>query len=537
MAGPDTLLVMPLAPGSEALEQRVFRLEERIRALEQELGASRAAAPESGAAALAKSDGPGDLEARFGSYWLSRVGIVTLITGIAFLVIYKFGELSVALRIALGYGVGAALAAVGHWVARRHRVFGEVLFGGGLAVGYFVTYALHFVPAVRVVESVAAALILVGGAIVAVVAIAHRMRSETVAGIALFLCLHSGLLSDVTAFTLLATCLLAAGAVFFLVANRWVVVPGSGLVAAYATHARWVLAGSDGGSHVLSIGFLAVYFFLFAAAVLMRPTALDARGRVLLPLANAAGLLALGSWELRTVPGGLFPFFAAVALVHTALAATARRRARDRRELVDVHLAVAIGAAALGAWSQLEGAPFGIALASTALMAAAAARIRRAPALGWVGLAVLALALLRPPVLAPEPLLLAAVALAALAGGEMQRVAGARGWEEGLLGGHAALAALALLRFASAVAPEGLDTLAWALAASVLFAAGFLARARRYRLAGFAAFALTGLRLLALDLRRLGPDLRIATFLLLGVLLLAISFVYVRRRGGAASGR
>jgi hypothetical protein len=520
---------MPVDPGSDALAARLTHLEERIRALEGALEASRAAPPDPGGAS-AQQDTPGELETRLGTYWLSRAGIIALITGIAFLVIYKFGELGVALRVALGYGAGAALAGAGRLVGRRHRVFGEVLFGGGLAVAYFVTYALYFVPSVRVVHSATVALLLLGGAILAIVAVAHRMRSETVAGIALFLCLHTGLLSDVTSFTLLATCLLAAGAVFFLVANRWVVVPGSGLVACYATHARWALAGAAGGSHALGVAFLGVYFTLFAGAILLRPTALSARGRVLLPLANAAGLLALGWWELRAVDGGVFPFFVAVALVHAVLGVLALARARDLRELADVHLAVALAAAALAVWARLAGAPFGAALAALGLVAALAARGRDAPALGWVGLAVLAAALFRPPLLAPEPLLLAALAVALFAGGELQRAGAGRRTDPRLLDAHAAVAAVAVLRLASAIAPEGVATLAWALAASLLFGAGFLAQARRYRLAGFVAFALTALRLLVVDFRRLGPDLRIATFLALGVMLLAISFVYARAR-------
>jgi hypothetical protein len=525
---------MPHDAESGSLEEQVHRLEARIRVLEAKLAASeRTVETREAHGRVPPPRRPDDLEARVGAYWLSRVGIVVFITGVAFLVIYKFGELGIALRIAAGYGVGAGLAGVGHWIARRHRVFGEVLFGGGLAVAYFVTYALHFVPAVRVIESRHAAFALLCLAIVAVVLVAHRMRSETVAGIALFLGLHTGMLSDVTAYTLAATCLLAAGAVLFLVTHRWVVVPASGLAAAYATHARWVLAGSEGGSHALSLGFLAVYFSLFAAAILVRPGALDARGRVVLPLANAAGLLGLGWWELRAVDGALFTFVSVVAFAHVALTAAAHARDRERRELVDVNLAIALVSASVAGWLKLGGASFGGALALTAVSAAAAARIRRAPSLAWVGFAILLAALLRQPLLTPEPILLALVASAALVGGELVRPAAARGWEAGILGGHAGLAALGLLRLASAVAPDGFETLAWAVAASLLFAAGFLARARRYRLAGFVAFALTGARLAAVDLRRLGPDLRIATFLLLGGLLLGVSFVYARRRGGA----
>ena len=38
------------------------------------------------------------------------------------------------------------------WLARRYALFGDLLVGGGLAVTYFITYALHCIPAICVVE-------------------------------------------------------------------------------------------------------------------------------------------------------------------------------------------------------------------------------------------------------------------------------------------------------------------------------------------------------------------------------------------------
>jgi hypothetical protein len=48
---------------------------------------------------------------------------------------------------------------------------------------------------------------------------------------------------------------------------------------------------------------------------------------------------------------------------------------------------------------------------------------------------------------------------------------------------------------------------------------------------GFGVLALTGGRLLLVDLAHLTPDQRILTFLLLGVLLLLVSFSYTRLKG------
>ncbi|MFP2895520.1 DUF2339 domain-containing protein [Corallococcus sp. 4LFB] len=223
-----------------ALETRLARLEAR-EAPAPRPGSTPAVPPVPAAAPPVAAPEQRDLEAHVGTYWLSRLGIVALIIGIAYLITYHFGELGVLARVGAGYLLSAGLGAFGLWLARRHQLFGRIVFGGGLALAYFVTYALHFIPAVRVIDSEVLALVLLAGFVVAIVTIAHRMQSETVAGIALFLGLHTGMLSDITAFTLLSTSLLAAGALFFLVRNRWVIVPMSSLVAVYSTHVVWAL--------------------------------------------------------------------------------------------------------------------------------------------------------------------------------------------------------------------------------------------------------------------------------------------------------
>ena len=53
-----------------------------------------------------------DLEAHLGTYWLSRVGIVALIIGIAYLITYRFGELGMLARVVAGYVLSAGLGAL-----------------------------------------------------------------------------------------------------------------------------------------------------------------------------------------------------------------------------------------------------------------------------------------------------------------------------------------------------------------------------------------------------------------------------------------
>src|SRR6218665_3521407 len=145
-----------LAEVVRRLEETVSRLESRISHLETAPRPPPPALP----APSAPPPEPRDLEAHLGTYWLSRAGIVALILGFAFLIIYHFGDLGVLARVGAGYLLSAGLAALGLWLSRRHELFGRIVFGGGLALAYFVTYALHFVPAVRVIDSEVLALLL-----------------------------------------------------------------------------------------------------------------------------------------------------------------------------------------------------------------------------------------------------------------------------------------------------------------------------------------------------------------------------------------
>ncbi len=73
-------------------------------------------------------------------------------------------------------------------------------------------------------------------------------------------------------------------------------------------------------------------------------------------------------------------------------------------------------------------------------------------------------------------------------------------------------------------------SIAWALYASALVAAGFWKRRAGLRWLGLAVFALTTGKVFFFDLARLQPVYRIGSFLALGALLVAASFLYQRAR-------
>ncbi|MGQ0508163.1 MAG: DUF2339 domain-containing protein [Myxococcaceae bacterium] len=488
------------------LEERVRRLEETVLSLQPK---------RAGPVQVVERVLTPELEHKLGTYWLSRAGVVALITGVALLIIYRFGELGMWLRIALGYSLSAGLALVGWRISRRFTVFGRVIFGGGLALAYFMTYALHFVPSVKVIDSQVLALVLLSGILVAIVATAHRMQSETVAGIALFLGLHTGMLSDVTAFTLVSTCLLAVGAVFFLVTNRWVIVPLSGLIAVYTTHASWLMSRGEGEG---GLGFLAVYFLLFTGAVLLRADRIAPKILTAFTVLNWTGVVALGGYELWET-NKLFPFFLALAAVEAVSAVAGRRSNLLRLE----HVVLTVVSGALAAYFKLEGAALALTFAAGGVVRACAALKLHSKVLSGVGFGLIASGtalLLFEPNQAPLFFVLAAAFVVAR--------------RDAL---HAAGAEIALAAGLARVLPESLQTVAWAAAAIVLFTLGFALKKRAFRWVGFAGLAFAVVRLAVFDLAKLTRDDRSVTFVVLGLLLLGISFVYTRLRESAEQGQ
>jgi hypothetical protein len=498
---------------ADPIEERFARLEARIAHLERGRLPALAARP-----SLAEA---GALEAKLGTYWLSRIGIVSLITGAAMLIITYFGALGVFARVGVGYAMAAVMMWIGRRLARSHKTFGEIVFGGGLAIGYFVTYALHFVTALRVVDSEPIGVGLVAIVIAAIVAIAHRMRSETVAGIALFLGLHTGMLSEVTALSLIATTLLAAGAGFFLAVNRWVIVPLSTVVAVYSTHA--VLALGAVVSPELRAAFLAVDFALFSAALLIGP-ATATRSLVVLGVLNWLGALVLGGYTIAAIsPDALFASACGFAGVLAALAGVAHVR-RAAHEIVVSQLGFAFVTAALALPTRLTGAPL---LAGWLALAAIATWIARRAEPGFAVLALLLVLASYGEVWIDHTGALATLACVLVMVGVERGHADASGAR--VRGFVIAGVALGLLQLALVATPAGYHTVGWVGAAVVLFGLGFALRVIAYRWAGFAVLGVTACRLAAADLPRFSANQRIVTFVLAGVALLVVSYVYARR--------
>jgi uncharacterized membrane protein len=337
--------------------------------------------PERAAPAPARSSA--EWESLIGGNFLNKLGVVILVIGIALALGYSFTRVGPAGRVAISLAASFAMLVAGAVMERRerYRTFARGLLGGGWAALYFTVYAMHAIPAARILDhSISAAALLIA---VAAGMIIHslRYRSQTVTGLAYFIAfvtLTPGI-SEVTSVAVAALMPLAASLLYIAHRFRWRTFAVLGLVATYATCAS---RPDTGAALWQTQTIFAVYWLLFEAFDLL------CADPWILPL-NAVGFLgiSLAKWN-HAAPDRIWQLPAAVAVAYLAGAIL---RARSDRWRFSATLAAALGAAAIFLKLDHQWIAFAL-LVEAELFHLAGVRLR-APYLRHIGVALFAIEL------------------------------------------------------------------------------------------------------------------------------------------------
>ena len=319
--------------------------------------------------ALGPSDPDMGWEMALGTYWLPRIGAAAISIAVVFLLTLALQKWGPPVRVTLGYGVCLALLVFAWRLEKKHPAYARVLFGGGFALLYFVTWSTYYVEFARLFDTPYLTLIALGVIVAAWAFVAQRRRSPTIAMLVTVLGhLTIGLATAVEDnppwISVAGILLLSAGSAFFLLQNRWYYVAAVGLVASYLNHA-FILARGDApdevGPFALGMGVLAALYLIYALAELFAPEDLRRKTvpiwfRSVFVTVNTAGMLLLGSVLIEAFTFTedyhyLFRYILAIALLLISLAYY-RRRAGD--PLHNVYQTKAIAVATLGLASQFS---------------------------------------------------------------------------------------------------------------------------------------------------------------------------------------
>ena len=344
-----------------------------------------------------------------GTYWLPRIGIAVLLTGMVFFAAYITPRLGIAQKVAVGYLACLVLGVVGMALEKKMPQFARVLLAGSLALAYFVTYAAHFVDGFRIIHSPTVAITMLSVVVLFIVGVAQERQSPTLGGMALFFGYYTSVASGVATFTLASNAVLALAALFFLARNRWVTISYGAVLATYLTYMIWVwrlnqwremdrlifdsgyLSAAD---FHLRGSFLALYWLLFTlGSLIIRRDAMAAAERNgLVTLNNAFFFLLFSLLMYHTYPQSQWQFqfpFAGALLVASAVA---HRRYAPERSSFDTLFLQGLAVATLGVVSYFKGTHLVAALALESAFLLVLSRWMQSRWVAWIARAAFTVA-------------------------------------------------------------------------------------------------------------------------------------------------
>jgi hypothetical protein len=235
-----------------------------------------------------------NIETRIGLYWLHKLGIVSLVLGMSFLLMYSFQFFGATLKLLLGFGVAAALIYLGRRMSRKERQqwFAYGLTAGGWSLAYFTTYAAYYLPAVKVIHSLSLETVLLIAVAAGSLLSALRARSQIMAIYSVTLAaasiLFSGpsLLSDISFVVIALACA--------ILGNRqaWKQLIAFGLGCCYIGHVYCSYAAGNFYELTIAASFLAAIWLVFSVGLgySLQSTQPDRTFTTILSVINALAL-------------------------------------------------------------------------------------------------------------------------------------------------------------------------------------------------------------------------------------------------------
>ncbi|MEJ7708510.1 MAG: DUF2339 domain-containing protein [Pyrinomonadaceae bacterium] len=559
---------------------------ERIRLIEQHLSAKAPARPSSApqippaspdvvaatppAPQVRKSNSL-DLENRIGGSWLNRVGIIAITLGVGFFLKYAFENQWVGARGRITAGVASGLAflfAAERLRARGYRSYAHGLAGGGILILYLSTYAAY---AYYGLIDHLSAFILMAAVTTLAVLLAARFDAVVIAALGLVggfltpVLLATGIDQQVQLFTYVT--LLNIGVLALAYAKGWRSLNYAAFAATSLVMLAWYAEWYTREKLFSTLFFLTLFWVIFALIPIFnnilkqRPTLWP---DVSLIFGNAAFYYGVCFMLLNDQYHALMSSLAlALAACYLAIGEYARRRNLRDQLLFFTFIGVAITFVTVAIPVQLRQQWITVAWAVEAAVLtwigfrarSRAARLWALPIFGvgilhWLGNDVLDAATLQSATFVPlfnARAFPGAAVIASLAfAGWLYHRDSAHNVEarerELLRGGLWLAANLIALTVLSIDAHDYFEvrnlelakqlslSIIWALYSGITLTLGILKGARLMRVAALGLLCITVVKVFLLDLSSLERFYRIISFVLLGAILLAVSFLYQQRQ-------
>jgi hypothetical protein len=528
------------------LDRRIARLELRLDLLPSD-AASLPAELSPPPSMPAASDEDAGLELSIGEFGLAWAGSAVFLLGIVFLMTYAFNQGYHLLSTLIGYCAAAGFYVVARIWPGDFPYLSRIVSGASLLLAYYATLRLHYFAAAPLVENERVALVLLFLMVAVQLILALAARSQVLAGVAILLCIASGLLSGAPHLLLSLVTLQAALAVFLALRWGWWRVLNLTILLSYGAHLIWLLNDPLAGHSMQAVSqfqYHPIYLFLCAAIFSVPPLLYDHdaqtdAARVAAVILNCLGFSAVVSLAALALYRVSFaPIFGAAFLLLLA---------GSIAQWLRTHVQFAPTAYACFSYMALSVAIYGntgvpdafLWLALQSFLVVSMALWFRSRTLVFVNTAIYLGILGTYWFTSPQSNLVNFVfALVALASARVMN------WKkerltlrtEGLRNVYLTITFVLVLYSLVHAIPESYVALSWTVTAVGYFLISLLLKNVKYRWMALFTMMATVLYLFVVDLARLDPRFRVAAFLFLGLMAVSISVFYTRFRrlmGGA----
>ncbi|MDD5634416.1 MAG: DUF2339 domain-containing protein [Candidatus Omnitrophica bacterium] len=234
-----------------------------------------------------KKPAGGNFEQVLGGKWFNKLGTFAVVIGVTLLIGYSFRYFGPVFKILTGYILGGGLVLFGVYTEKKENfsVYGKTLIGGGWALNYFTTFAIHHVPAVSLVKDPFIGFLLLMAAAVAAVVHICRYKSQVATAFAYLLIFITLMMQPLTGYTMGALILVALSFIYFMHKYRWNGFVIYGMVMSYVSYMNFLAKSpktpiTDVTFYIV-FSYLIIYWLIFTlAALIMKPAASGSKDSV-----------------------------------------------------------------------------------------------------------------------------------------------------------------------------------------------------------------------------------------------------------------
>jgi len=528
---------------------RLARIERRLSVIERRLELGPDEPQESPLPATPTEDAEHrqeELENRIGENWFPKVGITVLIIGVAFLLTFPLPGVPSVLPSLLGYLIaGAALGLAYRWRSSLPGISGYVQ-GGALVLLYFTTLRLHFFSTDPPITDNTIELVLLLLVVALMMIVSLRSHSQFHAAIRLTAGFITALIGGDVWFVIPVSTALAIVTLVMTRQRAWMGLLLYGAVLTYLTNLFWVLNNPIQGNPVTLLPFspwhalpLLLYAALFAAGLLSRKGSKEetdiviANGFVNVLGAGALFLLITATRQSDTLVW--YHVSGSALLLGIAIVFWLKEQSRFSTFFYAMMGYMLTSVAMVAGFPRPD---YFVWLAWQSLLVVSMAVWFRSRFIVIANFAIFVILLVAYAALA-DTVHVASISFGIVA------LASARilNWQKERLAlttemMRNAYLACAFFIFPFALyhaLPAGYVSISWVVVALFYYAMSILLKSRKYRWMAFLTFLMTIGRVVFVDSVSLEPLYRVLSFLVLGTVLLWISFRYAKKKAGAAS--